>query len=296
MKYAGMVGTLDTSKQGMFLESNPMHEQESLTKGESPSKAIENVTRRKEGKRRAEVGSWLAQKTVRVRSRVMSLSDRQHVNIHGKTKGNTGTRLVVDNMCHDTLIHYSDLFWNDPNYFEHAVLSVCTTNQKFFQESAKLSKENDKKLDTACQFVHGALLESCQQFGDKQGSVDKSFVAIVCEFQTNIEKMKMFVEKLPVTLKDMGSSKPNICHRLLVDYVACQFQIEFVRTVDELKKAKSENMDTVSKDLNAILIEHQSNAETRNVKTASVSEEEAIAEVHKFVGHAVSQSHATQSL
>ena len=63
--------------------------------------------------------------------------------IHGKSKGNVGARLVIENMCDETWCHYSELLWEDPHYFEHAVLSVHTENQKYFQESLNLNKEGN---------------------------------------------------------------------------------------------------------------------------------------------------------
>ena len=232
----------------------------------------------------------MSEKRTPARRKLMKMSDNRSVNIHGKSKGNVGARLVIENMCNETWCHYSELLWEDPHHFEHAVLSVYTENQKYFQESLNLNKEGNKKLNDACTFVYGSMMDMCKQFGEKKGSICRSFMAMVHKFQTDENSMKTFVEKLPAALKENETAKPNIYHRLLVDYVASYFQHEFILTIDRIKASNEtlEENTAGSNLINEILMAHQAN--TDKIIDTPITEEESIAEVHKFVGHAVSKA------
>ena len=56
------------------------------------------------------------------------------------------------------------------------------------------------------------MMDMCKQFGEKKGSICRSFMAMVYKFQTDENSMKTFVEKLPAALKENETAKPNIYH------------------------------------------------------------------------------------
>ena len=75
-----------------------------------------------------------------------------------------------------------------------------------------------------------------------------------------------------------------------MDYVASYFQHEFILTIDRIKASNEtlEENTTGSNLINEILMAHQANAD--KIIDTPITEEESIAEVHKFVGYAVSKA------
>ena len=289
LKYAGMVGTLDTRHSVLALESNPMYEAESMTAGESPSKAIENVTKRTDEKRTKIVNAWLENMKVRKPRRVFNLSDRPYI-FNGLSKGNRGTRQVMDAMILECRINYSELFWTDCDFVEYAKLSISTPSEPFFANMATLSRPEENSLNEACQFIFGKLLQECEGFGRKVGSVDRSFILVMYKIQICNERMAKFHSMLPKRIQAYGD-RPIIFHQLLVDFIGFILQSEFIRALDSLfesTRAGNEACGTSMPQTINELIETN-----KKTDTASVSPEQEISlndqkkEVQFFFGYGI---------
>jgi hypothetical protein len=184
-------------------------------------------------------------------------------------------------------VSYCQLFWQDDNFREYAKLSIGTSHEYYFKTTLKMPKKDTRKMDKACRFIWDQLTQSCTYFGTRDPR--RSFMVSVYQLQTDDDRMAQFVDKLPEILRDKRE-KMTLFHRLLVDFIADLFQLEFIRTLDYLIE-NEEALDEEPKSLEEITTEYSKKMSDQwKVEPVAISNEDEKCEVQFFFGYALGKA------